>query len=90
MDMRNGSAVWRENTHTVNFFWVSTGRAIAAPTAPQVALHIHCESVNRPVVFGFCKQALVGEFYAALVLRLHIVCPEFSVRLCAALHHVQH
>ena len=90
MDMCDGCSVWRKYAHTVNFFWVSIGRAIAAPAAPQVALHIHCEAVNRPVVFGFCKQTLVGEFYAALVLRLHIVCPEFSVRLRAALHHVEH
>ena len=90
MDMRDGSAVRRENTHTINFFWVSTGRAIAAPAAPQVTLHIHRETVDRTVVFGLGKQSFVSEFHATNVLRLHVVSPQFSVRLRAALHHVEH
>ena len=90
MDVRNSSSVWRKYTHAINFFRVSTGRAIAAPAAPQVALHIQCEAVDRPVVFGFSKQALIGEFHATLVLGLNVVSPQFSIRLRAALHHIKH
>ena len=85
LDEADRLALRVEHRHAIEFFRLACRRAVAAPAAPQVAVAIDLEAVQRARAIGIDHLGLVGQ----AAVGTDVVAPDAAARRAAPFDHVE-